>query len=259
MSISQFFDFGVLLWINTPILRYESRFTGNAISAMKELRELILQIKELSPKSSEARKLKNALVSKIKESHLIGILKLKQLNIQDGIAVDLSDEDIDELRLLALAETLNRIDEYNPDKAPVMAWINWSVKNIYRTERNKKYRNKVQTVSLDAPNSESTTTLHDCLPSPAPSKKREIHRLFRELIQNDPEDFLKNVLIKSSKTGNQISLQKVLLMRLEGITLAAIDMETGVSYKSINSSINRNKAKLKEYITKHTGITSDDL
>lgn len=225
----------------------------------KKMKELIQQIRRFSPKTKEARKLKNALASEIKESRLIGILKLKQLNIQDRIAYDLSDEDINSLRLLALAETLNRINEYNPEKAEVMAWINWSVRNIYRTERNKIYRNKVKTVSLDVPKkSESTTTLHDFLPYPEPSEQDENNRLFRELIEKDPEGFLKNKLIKSHENGNQISLQKVLLMRLENRKFKEISEKTGIPLKSIHSSIKdiKRNTKLREYITKHTGYHS---
>ncbi|MEM6751378.1 MAG: hypothetical protein AAF630_00080 [Cyanobacteria bacterium P01_C01_bin.38] len=231
-----------------------------------KLEQLIQQIKELPPESREARKLKNKLVHEIQKSHLIGIPKLKQLNIKHGIAVDLSDEDIDELRLFALGETLNRTDEYNPLRfnnvqirfwaflcdldcmagilfvhVPVMVWINYKVKSIYLTERNKRYRSKVQAVSLDAPlNSESTTTLGDCLPAPAPSDC-----LFREFIKEDPEGILKKTKMKNC----DVSLQQILLLLLDDCKWKEIANKLQVAMGSVNSFYTRclKNQKIRDY------------
>lgn len=78
----------------------------------------------------------------------------------------------------------------------------------------------------------------------------------QKIIEQDPEDFLKNTLLKSKK-GNKISLQKILLMRLKDKTFEEISAESSILLKSIRSFMNRKKAELESYITKHTGIEFD--
>lgn len=184
----------------------------------------------------------------------------------------------EELYAEAKVDTLlyirKNIDKYDAEKGTVKTWVDRTLCFKLLDAFNKRYRggkykgkkdkvNKLQikahAASLDAPNSESTSTLADNLPSRTPSKKHENHRLLREFIEDEPEDFLKNVLIKNRETGNQISLQEVLLMRFEGRTFKKISEKTGIPFQSIQSCVTRKTKELKEYITKHTGITSDDL
>lgn len=263
----------------------------------KELQLLIQKIQEFPPNSREGRKLMTKLMKSIggyifydrktgKETQVSGIL----LSLESLVNMDLQslagktkksgkastrfkslipqkhlqEELYAEAKVNTFCYIHDNINEYDPEKGTVRSWVNRTLCLKFLDAFNNEYRGtklqKAKAESLDAPiKLGSTTTWHDCLPARPPSKKHEIHRLFRELIQNDPEDFLKNEMIRSRKTGNQISLQKVLLMRLEDRTLEAIDMETGVSFRSISSCINRKKAELRAYITKHTGITADDL
>jgi DNA-directed RNA polymerase specialized sigma24 family protein len=248
----------------------------------KQLQELIQKIKDLPDNSRERCKLLNKLMKQIQSPGILLSLNIlidkdlqslarkpkksnkasapfKSLITQKHIQEELYAE----AKVNTFYYIRDNLDKYDPEKGTVKTWVNRTLCLKFLDAFNKEYRGKklqikAHAVSLDAPNSESTTTLHDCLLSPAPSKKREIHRLFRELIQNDPENFLKNSLIKS-KTGKRISLQEVFLMRLEDKTLEEIETESGISLKSISSYINRKKAELKIYITEHTGITSDDL
>ena len=76
----------------------------------------------------------------------------------------------------------------------------------------------------------------------------------KEFIEKDPENFLANTVTRSENAGKQISLQRALLMRLQDKTLKEISAETGVPLKSISSCIDRKMPKVKDYITKHTGI-----
>lgn len=262
----------------------------------EELQLLIQKIQDLPPESREGRKLMTKLMKSIggyifydrktgKGTQVSGILlpleSLVNMDLQSlagktkksGKASrplkslipqkHLQEELYAEAKVNTFCYIHDNINKYDPGKGTVKSWVNRTLCLKFLDAFNNEYRGtklqKAKAESLDAPiKLGSTTTWHDCLPARPPSKKHEIHRLFRELIQNDPEDFLKNVLIRS-RDGNQISLQEALLMRLEGITLEAIDMETGVSFRSISSCINRKNAELRAYITKHTGITADDL
>lgn len=198
----------------------------------RELLRLIKLIKESSINSHIARKAKSRLVKTIQESrNFIGINKLRQLNKKHGVCVNLSREDIESLRLLALAETLNCLDQYDSEIAPVMAWLNYRTKSIYLVERNKLYRNKVETVSMD----ESMIMLVSAVNR---ENEQERHRLFRELIREDPERIL-----RGEKTRNNITLQQIYLRLSAGNKWKEIADEFKVSISTVSVFFSR---KLKD-------------
>ncbi|MEM8723251.1 MAG: hypothetical protein AAGE84_28860 [Cyanobacteria bacterium P01_G01_bin.39] len=256
----------------------------------QELQQLIEQIQDLLPNSRERRKLVNKLARQIggyefvnsSKSERIGIfpslksLINKDLQLLAGKAKKSNGSSASfhylvpqkwmqellyaEAKVNTILYILDNVDKYDPKKNSVKAWVNktlyWKFLDAFNKEfRGEKIRVKAHAASIDAPKYSNSNFY---LPDPRPSKQRENHRLFRELIKNDPGDTLKNILIRS-KNKNQICLQKVLLMKLQDKTLQEISEESGVPLKSISSCINRKKAELREYITKYTGIKPDDL
>ena len=203
---------------------------------MDPLNKELLRSIELtkSTNSRIALKAKDRLVKTIQKSEkLVGIIKLRQLNEKDNICKNMSDEDIKDLRTLALAETLNRLDKYKPTKAPVMAFVNYKVKSIYRTERNKLYRNKTLPIYFADYSSFPKLLVEN------EEKEQERHRLLREFILEDPEGILGEI-----KTTNNVTLQQILLMLLDGKKWKEIEDELQISLSTAESCFKRSMKKL---------------
>jgi DNA-directed RNA polymerase specialized sigma24 family protein len=221
----------------------------------QELRELVTKIQQPSLKVGERRRGENELFLKIEKSGKLNKF-CKWQNLPD----------YKDIYSQALADSfvyiVANIKEYNPDRASVMAWVNQTLWYKFYTAYNKTHkfkRNNIQIVSLNSAKncSEGETNAHvefvDSLPSKQYEHEDKEYLLVLEFVEHDPKGVLKSLVLKS-KNGNRISLQEVLLMRLQDKTLEEISDKYQISLKSISSFFQRNIATVKDYILKHTGI-----
>lgn len=232
------------------------------------LKNLVQQINGLQPSSREQLKLLNGLI-KIIQPKLIQIGK-KEFNKQGQFLIEDAIQETD----INIAKSIHT---YDPER---IKFINWTVtifkRNFYKLlEKHKKEgmsyvpRKEKNTTGKDLKKLKFTRIDHldyDLLISNETNEvnngsfdrliEKNPQRLLEEIekfFEQDPDDLLKKIVIKSKK-GDRISLQKLLLMRLQDRTLKEISAESGISLKTLSSSINRHKGQIKRYITKYTGI-----
>jgi alpha-L-fucosidase len=221
----------------------------------QELRELVTKIQQPSLKVGERRRGKNELFLKIEKSGKLNKF-CKWQNLPD----------YKDIYSQALADSfvyiVEKIEAYDPDLGSVMAWVNQTLWYKFHTTYNeihKSKRNNIEIVSLNAEincgEGQTTTDKEyiDNLPSKQYEHEDEEYRLVLEFVEHDYKGVLKSLVLKS-KNGNRISLQEVLLMRLQDKTLEEISDKYQISLKSISSFFQRNIATVKDYILKHTGI-----
>ncbi|MBW4511470.1 MAG: hypothetical protein KME64_33905 [Scytonematopsis contorta HA4267-MV1] len=219
----------------------------------QELRELVTKIQQPSLKVRERHRAIDKLFLKIEKSGKLNKF-CKWQNLPD----------YKDIYSQALADTVvyivQKIKIYDPDRGSVMAWVNQTLLYKFRTtyyEIHKSKRNKIEIVSLNAENNcgEGQTTTDKEYIDNLHSKQyeHEDYRLVLECVEHDPEGVLEGLVLES-KNGNKVSLQQVLLLRLQDKTLEEVSKEYQISLKSISSFFQRNIATVKDYILKHTGI-----
>ncbi|MBR8838062.1 MAG: sigma-70 family RNA polymerase sigma factor [Stigonema ocellatum SAG 48.90 = DSM 106950] len=143
-------------------------------------------------------------------------------------------------------EICQKIHQYNP-QYPMMAWVNqifnWRFKDVVKKEQKKG-------ITLLPKNQENlhVLSLHDL--------NRELpieHEIFqeeqlKEIIQNDPENFLVNEYIQEHP---QASLKAILLLRLEGRKWKKISEELGIPPTTASSFYQRRLHKIITYLKKY--------
>lgn len=236
-----------------------------------ELRKLIQLINQPSLKDKAKRKLINDLFKVIEPELKEKSRKIVKVTEKDDFTV----ED-------ALQNTYINIQTYlhtyKPEKSEVMTWVtNIYKKEFYKLSKKQKKagiksapikdknstseeQNDLLVISIDAANydvpvsdetNEVCSDSFDKLVAQNPSK---LLKDIKEFIEKDLESSLKEIVIRSKTAGKQITLQTVLLMRLQDKTLKKISAKTEVPLNSISSCIDRKMPKVKDYITEYTGI-----
>lgn len=143
-------------------------------------------------------------------------------------------------------EVCQKIDEYNP-QYPVMAWVNkiftWRFNDVVKKDQKRgltqlpKNQEIPQVLSLEDLNKE-------------PLLEDEISELeqIKEIIENDPEGFLKNEQIQGHPQAN---LQAILLLILERKRWKEISQELDVPMSTVASFYQRRVRKIIAYVKKY--------
>jgi RNA polymerase sigma factor (sigma-70 family) len=222
--------------------------------------DLIQKVQQLPVNSAEYRKALNKLLILISEQ----LIRRHPLQSEDR--TNWYDDVIADAIVETIEAIPKKIQEYDSTRGIVMAWAF----NIFRGKLSnlKRKHQKKQLDSIDKMKDDSGFEP----PANENNENNEIYTSFNEFIENSPQklrekimqcveqdsdDLLKDIVIKS-KNGNQINLQELLLMRLKDKSLTDISAESGISIKTLSSSIKRHIRQLKDYITKHTGIEFDE-
>ena len=199
----------------------------------KELKELVEQIQQLPLKDKQRRKLLTELIIKIQtEGRLKKFVSYQHLPDFDDLYADAMTD--------CLTYISTSIDKYDPEKAEVIAWVNQTLLFKFRTAFNKRYRNKIQLVFDEL-------KLMNILA--VSQEKEDSYILLRELIQNDPEEILKNIKIKK----HNVSLQQILLMLLDDKKWKEIALELQITISTAQSFYSRSleKPEVRNYFDKY--------
>ena len=195
------------------------------------LLELACEAKRHPPGSPNRQRALNELVNKVLQSNLLGHPQ-KGLWPPDVYAY-LYHEAIQKTCLCICQQ----IDRYNPEH-PVMAWVNFTLKNRL-IETVREFNNgKVCILSLDELDKqasvEETTSDAD---------------LLRQFLEEDPENLFKSEHIK----GHPKATFQVLVIAkfVEDKTWEQISQEWGISLATISSFVTRRLQKFKAYFQKY--------
>jgi DNA-directed RNA polymerase specialized sigma24 family protein len=206
----------------------------------EELREFVLLIQELGTERKEKLKWLNKLIDVIQRSEKL--TKLSTLISRRGCFY--ATTQLKDLYADALGDTFlyiaQNIDDYDPTKN-VMAWVNATLNWKFLTAFNKNYRGrrnrgKSHTISLDKPQEDDFCFLE--ILASEPCEAQEKYRLLREFVLSDPEGIL-----KARKTTNDVTLQDICLMLLDGKTWKEIADEFQISLSTAERFFKRNMKK----------------
>lgn len=143
-------------------------------------------------------------------------------------------------------EICRHIEQYNP-QYPVMAWVNQIFgRRFYDVVKKDRKRG----ITLLPKNQENTKVLSlDELNKdlPVDNEISEQEQL-KEIIENDPENFLNNEYIKEHPKA---SLKAILLLVLEGKQWKEISEELGVPLSTASSFYQRRMHKIITYLKKY--------
>ncbi|OKH30841.1 hypothetical protein NIES2119_30165 [[Phormidium ambiguum] IAM M-71] len=156
----------------------------------------------------------------------------------EGIYEDIYEEAKQEM-LLYICQ---KIESYNPEKSPVMRWVNFLLEKRFFPEAIPKVMN-------DKNSKNSLDDLDKLMDSEEGSHLSEI---LKECIESDPEDLFKNEYIENHPEAN---FQTVALKLLAGKTWKEISEELNVKIPTLSSfyrrSLKKFAAKLREYCREH--------
>lgn len=212
-----------------------------------ELRELAQQIKDLPLDSIERDKLLIKLMGKIFESKtLSSFSKYKYLPDFDNL--------YSEAKLRTCKYIGENINNYDPKRAEVMAWVNQNFKYKFFDAKKKTTKdNEFQTVSLDAIKDETGFE-----PAAPYEENHEVCPSYRKVVEEDKEGLLASTkLIYTNQKTNvkeSLSLKKILLMLSNGKTRIDIHREFHIPIQSLYSFIQRNlkKEETRNYFEKYS-------
>lgn len=151
-----------------------------------------------------------------------------------GIYEDVYNEALQELWIYIC----QNIDSYNPERAPVMRWINFLMETrFFRRELDKLKNIKVE-----------RRTLAELENIPNPEEETPLLERVKQYIEEDPEGILKEHYIENRPDANfQIVAQK----RLNGQAWKSISDDLGIKIPTLSSFYNRSLEKFthkfKEY------------
>ncbi|MEG3926060.1 hypothetical protein [Microcoleus sp. D3_18a_C4] len=150
---------------------------------------------------------------------------------------DVYEELYSEARVRIFEYICQNIDTYD-SRRPVMGWVNYflnfrflDVVDPYRREINRK--DKLLSYNY-----------LENMPSPAPDFFDDSEML-RRFIEEDPEGIFRNTSLKSRP---DITLQDVVLARLDDLTWEAIGDKFGITPQTLSSFLQRNLSKYNDVI-----------
>ena len=141
-------------------------------------------------------------------------------------------------------EAVKNLDRYDPAKASVMTWIN-GILNYRFQDALRKYRSRYDSISLDNPGEMASAAIAQ-LSEPEPET---MGSKLRRFIETDPDGHLAVTHLRNNPSA---SLQKILLMRLDGFKWQEIaDRLNVASHATINNFHDNQSRKLKDYFRKY--------
>jgi len=198
------------------------------------LLELTLEAQRHPPRSPNRQRALNKLVNQILKSNLLG-------HPQKGQWPPDTYEDLyrEALQKTCL-EICQKIEHYKPEH-PVMAWVNFTLKNRFIEAVKDFYEiqnKKVLILSLAALDKHLP-------PEDSPSKAN----LLRQFLEEDPEDIFKSEHIKGhpEATFQVLAIAKF----VEDKTWEQIYQEFGISIATLSSFVARRSQKFKPYFHKY--------
>jgi len=141
-------------------------------------------------------------------------------------------------------EAVKNLDRYDPAKASVMTWIN-GILNYRFQDALRKYRSGNDSISLDNPGEMASAAIAK-LSEPEPET---MGSKLRRFIETDPDGYLAVTHLRNNPSA---SLQKILLMRLDGFKWQEIaDRLNVASHATINNFHDNQSRRLKDYFRKY--------
>ncbi|MEG4575343.1 hypothetical protein QUA56_22040 [Microcoleus sp. N3A4] len=196
-----------------------------------QLKQLALEAQQHPARSQERQIALTKLIDLIYRHN-----RLTRPHIDDSL-LHLYEDIYSESRLKIVEHICQNIDIYDSQK-PVMAWVNHFFKfrfkdvcDRYRREINRK--DKLLSYNY-----------LENMPSPAPDFFDDSEML-RRFIEEDPEGIFRNTSLKSRP---DITLQDVVLARLDDLTWEAIGNKFGITPQTISSFLQRNLSKYNDVI-----------
>lgn len=152
------------------------------------------------------------------------------------------EEIYEEAKQEMLLYICQKIESYNPEKSPVMRWVNFLLEKRFFPEAIPKVMNDKNTKnSLD-----DLDNLVDY------DEGSGLSDILKECIESDPEDIFQNEYIENRPEAN---FQTIALKLLAGKTWKEISEELNVKIPTLSSfyrrSLKKFAAKLREYCREH--------
>ncbi|MFB2970219.1 hypothetical protein ACE1CD_14690 [Aerosakkonema sp. BLCC-F183] len=152
-------------------------------------------------------------------------------------------EDIyNEARQDMLLYICQKIDDYDPEKSPVMRWVNFLFEKRFFREAIPKFMDK----------NIIRRTLDDLENIIQPEEEVSTSEIVKQCIEEDREDVFKNEYIENNPPANFQYLAK---KRLAGSTWQEISEELGIKVPTLSSfyqrCLKKFTAKLREYCQNH--------
>lgn len=145
-----------------------------------------------------------------------------------------------------LIEICQKIEQYNP-QYPVMAWVNKIFSRRFSDVVAKDQKRGMTWLSRNPENYQILSLDELNKDVPVDNEISEQEQL-KEIIENDPENFLSNTYIKGHP---QASLKAILLLVLEGKQWQDISKELSVPLSTASSFYQRQMHKIITYLKKY--------
>ena len=201
----------------------------------QELQELIQTVQESASDSSEYRKAVNKLFTKIFESkNLNKFSKYRYLDDFDNLYA--------EAKLRTYEYIRENINDYDPEKGKVMAWVNQTFYYKFCDVKNEQLRREQGEQKI-------RDELNNFLSAPTYEIEEDCGSYLR-VVREDPEELLASIKLtytnQKTNVKESISLRETLLMLKEGKTRMDIHRELNIPRGSLYSFIDRNLLPVKD-------------
>jgi DNA-directed RNA polymerase specialized sigma24 family protein len=206
-----------------------------------ELQQLALAIKQSPTRTDRVvRKQIERLLTQIS----VRLQPAKQAFIKDWSGIIDIESIVAEAVNNTLMEAVKNLDRYEPEKASVMTWIN-GILNYRFKDALRRYRECYQSVSIDNPDAMVEADIAN-ISEPQPET---IGSKLRSFIETDPDGHLAATHLRHHPLA---SLQKILLMRLDGLKWQEIANRLNIpSHSTINNFHDTQSRRLKDYFRKY--------
>ena len=208
----------------------------------RQLHELAIEAQGYPALSSQRQVLINRLANYILQSPSLGHPQINSWNSSQY--QDFYDDALQET-LLIICRT---IENYDPTR-PIMAWVNFHLKNQFSSVVKRYYRQGITHI----PRSQQAIT---CFPS-LDELEKDIAveetisnaQLLRQFLQDDPEDRLKNEHIRGRP---DITFQVLAIAKfIEDRTWTEIAQDSNISIKTLSSFFSRKLEQLMPYFNQY--------
>ena len=198
----------------------------------ERLKQLALKAKQHPPQTPKRQQALAEMVQLILQS---GRLCYPYRGQFEGIYKQIYDEARQEM-LLYICQ---KIDDYNPEKSPVMRWVNFLLENRFFPNTIPKFMDR-NIVRRTLDELENITQVEE--------GEVSMSEVIAECIEKDPEDLFKNEHIKSCP---QATFQLLAKRRLAGASWQEISLELGMKVSTLSTfyqrCLHKFAAKLREY------------
>jgi len=141
-------------------------------------------------------------------------------------------------------EAVKNLDRYDPEKASVMTWIN-GILNYRFQDALRMYRERHESISIDNPGEMASAAIAEI----SKPESETMGGKLRSFIETDPDGHLAVTHLRNNPSA---SLQKILLMRLDGLIWQEIaDRLNVASHSTINNFHDKQLRKWNDYFRKY--------